>query len=154
MDKKVSHPPHKHLRLAYILISVVLFLPVLLWPLPILIFENPMLADLLLPTWLLCVALLLITSVTMDSMLYGLSNFKQVIDATLWVSFFAMIIISTLQKQDNAWLLGVFFLIHSLRAAFFLLKLADKKKDWWLWLSWGRDTITATIIFFWVTLLG
>jgi len=144
--------PHNHLKRAYILIHIVLFLPVLLWPLPIVIFGNPMLADRLFPTWMLCVAVQLMVTVGMDSMLYRVSSFKQGIDTALWVSLFAIFTISTLQRHESAWLFGVLFLIHSFRAAYPLLKAQPSANHWWLSLAWLRDITTTFIIFFWLNI--
>ncbi len=140
--------PQQHLHLAYILICTVLFLPVLLWPIPILISGNPMLADMLTPTWLLCIAMMLLVSVSMDSMLYSISSFKQAMIATLWVSLIAIWIVSTLQKKDDIWILAILFLLHSLRSAIHLIK-EDKDENLWWWMAWSRDITSAIVIFFW-----
>ena len=119
-----------YLKRAYILINIVLCIPVFLWPLPILIFENPMLVSKLMPTWTICVAVWLLIAVSMDSMLYRVLSFKQAIDSALWVSLFAILIISTLQKYESAWIFGVLFALHSIRAAIHLLKANRSAKDW------------------------
>jgi len=139
----------KHLRTAYILIHTILFLPVLLWPLPTVIFNNPMLHDIFIPTWLTCIVIQLLVATSMDSMLYPISNFKQAIDATLWVALMAMLSVSTLQKDESAWMFGVLFLAHSLRSAAKLIQAGKQQEAWWLWLAWGRDITTAIVIFIW-----
>ncbi|MDQ6977807.1 MAG: hypothetical protein Q9M75_06815 [Ghiorsea sp.] len=144
----------KHLRLAYILIHTVLFLPVLLWPLPTLIYNNPMLHDIFIPTWLICIVIQLLIAVGMDSMLYQVSSFKQALDTTLWVALMAMLSVSTLQKDESAWVFGILFLIHSLRAAFKLIQTENPQTSWWLWLAWGRDITSAIVILFWSALLA
>jgi len=143
----------RHLRVAYILTHTVLFLPVLLWPLPTLIFQNPMLYDIFIPTWLTCIVIQLLVAVAMDSMLYKITNFKQAIDATLWVSLMAMISISTLQKHESAWVFGILFLIHSFRAAYKLMRAEQHQTSWWLWLAWGRDITSAIAILIWSFIL-
>ncbi len=154
-QKNIPNPntPKKHLRLAYILTHTVLFIPVLLWPLPTLIFQNPMLYDIFIPTWLTCIVIQLLVAVAMDSMLYQVSSFKQALDATLWVSLMAMFSVSTLQKHESAWVLGVLFLIHSFRAAYKLMQADHQQTSWWLWLAWGRDMTSAVIILFWSFML-
>ncbi|MDX8388297.1 MAG: hypothetical protein R8M46_07175 [Ghiorsea sp.] len=129
-----------------------MFLPVLLWPLPIVIFNNPMLPDMLLPTWIQCIALMLLVSVSMDSMLYGVASFKQAIDAMLWVALFSMVTISTLQSQNDAWPLAMLFLIHSLRSGLPLLRKTESSNINWLWLAWSRDVAAAFTIYFWILL--
>ena len=151
----VPHTPKpKHLRVAYILTHTVLFLPVLLWPLPTLIFQNPMLYDIFIPTWLTCIVIQLLVAVAMDSMLYKITSFKQAIDATLWVSLMTMFSISTLQKHESAWVFGVLFLVHSLRSASKLIHSQHQQTSWWLWLAWGRDITSAVIILVWSAILA
>jgi len=145
--------PKKHLRLAYILTHTVLFIPVLLWPLPTQIFQNPMLYDIFIPTWLTCIVIQLLVAVAMDSMLYQVSSFKQALDATLWVALMAMFSVSTLQKHESAWVFGILFLIHSLRAAYKLMQADHQQTTWWLWLAWGRDITSAIIILLWSFML-
>ncbi|MDQ7002111.1 MAG: hypothetical protein Q9N02_05425 [Ghiorsea sp.] len=145
--------PNKHLRLAYILTHSVLFIPVLLWPLPTIIFHNPMLHGILIPTWLTCIVIQLLVAAGMDSMLYKISNAKQAIDATLWIALLAMFSISTLQKQESAWMFGIFFLVHSCRAAAQLMQSEKNTTSWWLWLAWSRDIMTAVVIFVWSLIL-
>lgn len=144
----------KHLRVAYILIHTVLFIPVLLWPLPTLIFQNPMLYDIFIPTWLTCIVIQLLVATVMDSMLYQISNFKQAVDATLWVALMAMFSISILQQHKSAWIFGILFLIHSLRAASKLMQSQHQQTSWWLWFAWGRDITSAIIILAWSTILA
>ncbi len=150
-QKNIPNPdmPKKHVRVAYILTHTVLFVPVLLWPLPTLIFQNPMLYDIFIPTWLTCIVIQLLVAVAMDSMLYQISSFKQAIDATLWVSLMAMFSISTLQKDESAWVFGILFLVHSLRSASKLMQTGQTQTSWWLWLAWGRDITSAIIILLW-----
>lgn len=148
-----SPMPNKHLRLAYILIHSVLFIPVLLWPLPSIIFHNPMLHDILIPTWLTCIVIQLLVAAAMDSMLYKISSFKQAVDATLWIALLAMFSISSLQKHESAWIFGIFFLVHSLRAATQLMQSEKNQTSWWIWLAWSRDITTAVVIFTWSILL-
>ncbi len=132
----------------YILIHLVLFIPVLLWPVPAMIFQNPMLMDSIMATWLICIAVQLMVSVSMDTMLYPFTSFRQSMEAALWVCVFAIATISQLQRLDSAWLFGILFLMHSVRAAHLLM--GEKNNVyWWLWLAWGRDIASATVIFLW-----
>jgi len=143
----------KYLKVAYILTHTVLFLPVLLWPLPTLIFQNPMLYDIFIPTWLNCIVIQLLVAVAMDSMLYKVSSFKQALDTTLWVALMTMFSISTLQKHESAWVFGILFLVHSLRAASKLMR-SEQQTSWWLWLAWGRDMASAIVILVWSAILA
>jgi len=146
--QETSVKTNNHLKSAYILTHTVLFMPVLLWPLPTLIFQNPMLYDIFIPTWFICIIIQLLVAVAMDSMLYPLSNLKQAVDATLWVALMAIFSISTLQNHQSAWVFGILFLVHSLRAASKLMR-NKPQTSWWLWLAWGRDITSAIVILVW-----
>jgi len=109
--------------------------------------------DIFIPTWLTCIVIQLLVAAAMDSMLYQVSNFKQALDATLWVALMTMFSISSLQKHESAWIFGVLFLVHSFRAAHKLMQTEKLQASWWLWLAWGRDITSAAIIFMWSFLL-
>jgi len=145
----MSNHVAKHLKLAYQLISITLFLPIIISPMAIFFFNSPLLLDQLIPSWMLYIAMLLIVSASMDSMLYGITSFRQSVDAALWVSLFSIISISTLQNHGSAWSFAVLFLLHSLRSGTRLFK-AQPNKDWWLWFAWSRDIIAALSILFWL----
>ncbi len=125
-----------------------LMMPVLLWPLPVLIYDNPMLADVLVPTWLLCSTYLLFSAVVMDSMLYGISSLKQAVDATLWVILFALLTIVAVQSPGGSWLLAMLFALHSFRSAYRLCW-QQESQAWWLWTAWIRDVIAALTLLVW-----
>jgi len=146
-------PQHHYAKLAYLLTSVILAMPVLLWPLPIFFFDNPMLADVLTPTWLLCSALLLVAAVVIDTVLYGISSFKQAIDATLWIVIFAVLSISAVQSQGGSWVLAMLFALHATRSGHRLF-LHTQPQQWWLWISWSRDTSAAHILLVWGSVWG
>ncbi|MDQ6989985.1 MAG: hypothetical protein Q9M19_08900 [Mariprofundaceae bacterium] len=143
---------HHYPRLAYVLITIMLMMPVVLWPAPIFIYDNPMLADILTPTWLLCSTFLLLSAVIIDSMLYGMDSLKKSIDATLWISLFAMFAISAVQNQGGSWLLAMLFLLHALRSGLRLCWQKNTAHMWWLWLSWSRDTAAALTLLAWSSL--
>jgi hypothetical protein len=151
-DASTTHAVN-HLRSAYILSHAVLFIPVLLWPLPTLVFQNPMLYDIFIPTWLVCIVIQLLVAVAMDSMLYPLSSLKQAIDTTLWVALMVIFSISTLQNHQSAWVFGILFLVHSLRAASRLMR-NQPQTAWWLWLAWSRDITSAIVILVWSAILA
>ncbi|MDX8383036.1 MAG: hypothetical protein R8M45_03070, partial [Ghiorsea sp.] len=91
-------------------------MPVLLWPTPMLLFQNPMLPELLTPTWLLCTTFLLLYAVTADTILYGINTLKQAIDASLWITLFAVFSISAVQSQGGSWMLAMLFTLHAMRS--------------------------------------
>jgi len=112
-----------------------------------------MLYDIFIPTWVTCIVIQLLVAVGMDSMLYQVSSFKQALDTTLWVALMAMFSVSALQKDESAWIFGILFLIHSLRAASKLIQTKKHPSSWWLWLAWGRDITSAIVILSWSLIL-
>jgi len=112
-----------------------------------------MLYDIFIPTWVTCIVIQLLVAVGMDSMLYQVSSFKQALDTTLWVALMAMFSVSALQKDESAWVFGILFLIHSLRAASKLIQTEKHPSSWWLWLAWGRDITSAIVILSWSLIL-
>jgi len=135
--------PHQHLRTAYIFINILLFAPVLLWPIPTFIFDNPMLNDVVIPKWHLSIIILLIASLAMDSILLNIKSYNQAIYTSLWFAVIGFIII---QNPNQYWLLALVFLIHSMRSAYYLFQ-RQNEQQWWLWLSWTRDISAAVIVF-------
>lgn len=147
MSQEQFNNAPNHLKSAYIAINIILIAPVILWPLPTLFFDNPMLTDAIIPKWHLSIIILLIAATVMDSMLYSINNTRQVIYTTLWI--FVVSILS-LKYQDNTWLLALLFLAHSFRTAYDIM--LDKQDYWWLKLSWARDIIASLWLLFWLTL--
>ena len=141
-----------HLRSAYILISFIMFMPVLFWPVPLLLYDYPVVTatNILKPTWFLSISLLLMTVVSIDSILYGIKSRTQAIFAMLWISTLAMISIIALQNNNHSWLLAVLFLTHSFRSGYRLFFIQKKVPVWLLGLAWGRDITTSLTIFFWL----
>jgi len=143
-DNPLNHttPTHQHLRLGYILISIMMLMPILIWPMPMLLFDNPMLAENLAPCWFLSIALCLLVIISIDTMLYCIASFKQAIDATLWVSIVAIFSMPAVQDQ-NITIFALLFGVHALRSG---LRLFIHQTHWWLWLAWVRDSIITVIL--------
>ncbi len=130
--------------------NIILIAPVVLWPLPTIFFDNPMLTDAIIPKWHLSIVILLIASVAMDSMLYSIKNTSQVISATLWL--FAASVLS-IQSQDSAWFLALLFLAHSFRSGFRLITESNTQL-WWLKIAWYRDIFITLFLFISLPLTG
>jgi len=133
------------LKTVYIFISIILFMPILIWPIPMLIYHNPVLNEFILPKWSMSMILLLVTSVVMDSLLYCIREPQKITNAIIWVAAISLLI---LQNQNQVWFLALLFLLHSFRAAYILLQ-HKETSYWWSTFSWGRDITTACIIFLW-----
>ncbi len=129
---------NRHLELSYALINTIMFLPVILIPMLTVGFHT---------TGLLCIALFLMVAVTMDTILYKISNFKQAVDAVLWVILTALIIISTFASQDAAYPVAILFMIHSSRSGYHLFVSHKNHNHWWLWPAWIRDISASLTIF-------
>jgi len=143
--KNTTPATQQHLRLGYILISIMMLMPILIWPVPMLLFDNPMLPEKLAPSWFLSIALCLLVIVSIDTMLYGIASFKQAIDATLWVSIAAICTMPAVQDQSIV-LFALFFGVHALRSG---CRLFMHQTHWWLWLAWSRDTaIVFTLLLY------
>ncbi len=138
---------HHHLKSAYFFISAIVFAPVLLWPAPMILYNNPMLGGVILPKWHLSIIIMLLTCVAIDTMLYPIQNFAQALQATLWISLFSIFI---LQNQHNTWFLAVLCLIHSLRSGWRLWQ-HKEHSSWWLQLAWARDLAAALVVFVWLS---
>lgn len=139
----------QHLKFVYTGISIILVAPILLWPLPALFFDNPMLMDAVLPKWNLSIIIMLVTCITMDTVLYGINSLKQSIHAISWLTIPSIIII---QHQDYTWLLAVLILAHSLRSAYMLL-FCMEHTSWWVNTAWLRDIVTVIIVLTWLQVL-
>ncbi|HID36205.1 MAG TPA: hypothetical protein EYP39_02335 [Ghiorsea sp.] len=149
MSEQQQGFPHQHLKSAYQFISLILFSPILLWPVPILLFQNPMLDDVILPKWHLSIIIMLIACIAMDTILTGVKNFHQSINATLWLIVPSILI---MQNQQYTWLLAMLFLAHSLRSATHLFK-NNTRQQWWLPIAWFRDISASTVILLWLYIL-
>jgi len=141
---KVQTTP-QHMRTAYLFINILLFAPVLLWPIPTIIFDNPMLNDVVIPKWHLSIIILLIASLAMDSILSRFQNSNQAIYTSLWIALVGFIII---QNPNQHWLFALVFLTHAMRSGYYLY-LDQCKQKWWLWPAWLRDISATMIIFVW-----
>jgi len=134
-----------HLRSAYIAINIILAAPVLLWPLPLLLFDNPLLPQLIIPTWNICIIILLMSAVSFDTLLLMPLNKEKALSSTLWIVFMSLFII---QNYDHTWFLACLIFIHSLRSVQLILKGASSNKSL-LYFAWVRDVSISSSIFLW-----
>ncbi|MBN4058252.1 hypothetical protein JYT55_00705 [Mariprofundus ferrooxydans] len=108
-----------------------------------------MLEDVILPKWHLSMMIMLIACIAMDSILYGVKNFQQAINTTLWLIIPSMLIV---QNSEYTWLLAMLFLVHSLRSGIRIFTL-NTQEAWWLNIAWFRDLTIAVTVFIWLTYL-
>jgi len=134
---------------AYALASAALLAPVVAWPwlwheaMPI---EALGLGRM----WLGSAAALLCAAAAADSAFVLRPRIRSVALCVVWVIAAMAVAALALRTETNgAWLLGLGFVAHSLRAARGLWKAAELR----LWLSWGRDLIAAAALFGWGSLL-
>lgn len=140
------------LRITYLLVCILLLLPVVMLPVTAWLSNNPMLADYILQPWLINLSILLMVSVTFDTMLYKVKNSYQAINAALWVIIFAIFTVPALGENGNPSLFALLFFLHAMRSGFRLFKQGNSDDGWWLWLAWVRDVSVACIILFSISL--
>ncbi|MDX8380918.1 MAG: hypothetical protein R8M14_02260 [Ghiorsea sp.] len=140
----------RHLRTAYLFINILLFAPVLLWPIPMMIYENPSLNEFILPKWSMSIIILLVTSTVMDSILQYLGNPKKLTQSILWVGMINLLIFP---NQNQVWFLAALFLLHSFRSAYILYQNSQELQAW-VGIAWARDIIMACIIFLSLAILS
>jgi hypothetical protein len=127
---------------------MILLIPIIIWPIPMMIYQNPMLNEYILPKWSMSMVILLVAAVVMDGVLASLNQPKRITSAILWVAIMSLLI---LQTQNQAWLLAMLFLLHSFRSAYFLFT-TQEEKCWWTNLAWLRDTSSCIIVLLWIAL--
>ena len=133
----------------YILISLMLAVPVLFWPiafgrlhLELLDFVQP------LDLWRLgLVSMVLIVAVA-DTMLAGVGRRMSLMAAAAWIagSYLAVFLSLQLPPMMGVYMLACLLGIHACRSAWHLWA---GKRSWWLWPAWTRDTLVASGIFAW-----
>ncbi len=134
---------------AYLLISFVMAIPVLLWPFSLLVGLEPSFGINIAENWAVSAAVMLLAATVADSIFSGAVSVRQVPDHIAWVVVTAAVIPVVLHASNSAYLLGMMFFIHSLRSSFALWHGAD---HWWLWPAWIRDSSMALVLFFWPAL--
>lgn len=136
----------------YLLVSAVLLLPVLAWPVLLLtdVAMNPA-ADIA-GHWRLAATALLLVAATGDSLLATWTEGgRALIPAAAWMIGMGLWGPWAASRSGGHWLLGALFFIHALRPA---IRLWRGGRDWWLWPAWGRDILAAGALFLWPWWLG
>ena len=134
---------------AYLLISLALAIPVMLWPLPLFIGMTSVVDATIEKSWLIAVSALLVAATVADSIIAGASSLQQMLLHTTWVIITVAVISVALRESGGAYLLGMMFFLHSLRSA---AGLWNHSSGWWLWPAWLRDAGVALAIFLWLAL--
>lgn len=143
------------LRITYLLVNLMLFLPVIMWPLSVWLSSNVSLASQVFPVWLISLGILLMVMVCFDTILYGASNKTEAINAALWIAIYGLFTAFALSQSAPVELLAGLFFIHSLRSAFRLFRQQKVTGDtWWWWVAYARDLAATLIILFWITALS
>ncbi|MDX8403148.1 MAG: hypothetical protein R8K54_01915 [Mariprofundaceae bacterium] len=134
---------------AYVLVSFLLAIPVLLWPLSWVAGLEPSFGTNVAENWLISATVMLLAVTVADSIFSGVASVRQALDHTAWVVVTAAVIPTVLHASNSAYLLGAMFFIHSLRSFFSLWHWVDQ---WWLWPAWIRDSSMAMLLLLWITL--
>ena len=132
---------------SYLLISLALAVPVMIWPLPL---SAGMISDVdgsVEKSWLIAISLLLLAAIITDSVIAGTTSLQQMLLHSIWIAITIAAVTLVLRESGTAYLLGVMFFLHTLRSASSLWR---DSSGWWLWPAWLRDTGMALTIFLWL----
>lgn len=131
----------------YLLISIILLLPVLLWP--VMLMTNITLKPSInfASYWQMASVSLLVVATTADSMLTVFANKSQSLFLfTVWILGIGLLGTWAINEPDFNIILGLLFFIHSSRSARLLWR---GSSDWWLWPAWIRDILACVAVFLW-----
>jgi len=133
----------------YILISLMLAVPVLSWPLA---FGRMHLqvVDWVQPVdlWRFALVCMLLVVVMADTMLAGVSKRVSMMMAAVWIvgSYMAAFLSLQLPVTMGVYMLACVLVMHAGRSAW---RLWSGRRDWWLWPAWTRDTVVSFGVFAW-----
>ncbi len=133
----------------YLLISLALAIPVLVWPLTLLIGSASESGGIVEKNWLISASLLLLAVTVSDSVLSGARSLRQMLLHSVWIAITVAVISVVLREFAAAHLLGAMFFLHAMRSA---TALWLDGSGWWLWPAWIRDAVVAMAIFLWIIL--
>jgi hypothetical protein len=133
----------------YVLISLMVAVPVLSWPmafgrlhLEVLDWVAPV--DL----WRLALVSMVLVVIVADTMLAGVGNRVSMMMAAAWVagSYLAAFLALQMPVMMGVYVLACLLAIHSARSAW---RLWSGGRKWWLWPAWIRDTAVSFGVFAW-----
>jgi len=144
---KTSPLPYRHI---YILVSLTLAVPVLLWPLAWLAGNFTGANAGILQRWLATSICLLMAAIVADSILRGMQAGRNVLGGITWIVAGSMISSLASHASSGMFLIACLFALHMLRSG---IPLWRDEKEWWLWPAWIRDAATSLILFGWLIIL-
>jgi len=133
----------------YLLISLALAIPVLVWPLALFIGSASESGGIVEKNWLISASLLLLAATVSDSVLASVTSLRQMLQHCVWIAITVAVISVVLRESAAVHLLGVMFFLHAMRSA---IALWHDSSNWWLWPAWIRDVVVALSIFLWMFL--
>jgi len=142
----MSSTKSEHHAQLYIIISLALALPVLLWPLAWLSGNWLETGAEIQRRWLASAICLLMAAVVADSILSGMRSNREILNGTTWIIFTSLIAGLAFRTPFGIFLIACLFGLHALRSG---IQIWKGKQQWWLWPAWIRDTGSALILFGW-----
>lgn len=145
---KGPNPPVIDYKLyAYALVSLALAMPVIIWPLILYRGVSEPAYALIVESWMVSVAVLLMVSTAVDSVLAGVRRMRDLFSVALWIVGMSMLVSYAMRVDYGSYLLATAFGIHSLRTAYLLW---SESTGWWMWPAWIRDVAIAASLFGWL----
>ncbi|MDQ6955279.1 MAG: hypothetical protein Q9M20_07530 [Mariprofundaceae bacterium] len=136
---------------AYLWVSIVLAMPIFLWPGSLLLGFTPSFGVTIEQNWIVAACSLLMATVVADAALSYRPHLSHAIGSALWVVVASSSISLVVRKPEMAWLIAMLLAAHSFHALHCLWRGTDDDKQWWHWVAWSRDSSTAFIMFFWLS---
>ncbi|MDX8411326.1 MAG: hypothetical protein R8K46_05570 [Mariprofundaceae bacterium] len=133
----------------YVLISLMVAVPALSWPmafgrlhLEVMDWVTP--GDL----WRLALVSMVLVVIVADTLLAGVGNRLSMMIAAAWIagSYLAVFLALQMPAMMGVYVLACLLAIHSTRSAW---RLCLDGREWWLWPAWMRDTAVSFGVFAW-----
>lgn len=134
---------------AYVLVSFLLAIPLLLWPLSLVVQLESSFAVTIANNWAVSVAVMLLAVTVIDSFFSGAKSSGQLLAHVAWVVVTTAVLSKIIYASNSAYLLGLMFFTHSFRSSSLLWQ---GEINGWLWPAWIRDSSMAMLLLFWATL--
>lgn len=102
---------------AYVLVSFLLAIPLLLWPLSLVVQLESSFAVTIANNWAVSVAVMLLAVTVIDSFFSGAKSSGQLLAHVAWVVVTTAVLSKIIYASNSAYLLGLMFFTHSFRSS-------------------------------------
>ncbi|MDX8397935.1 MAG: hypothetical protein R8K49_06410 [Mariprofundaceae bacterium] len=147
----MSQPAANYQIQAYFWISGALALPILIWPLFLLLGLTPQFGVSIEQNWLMAIICMMMTGLVADSILLYRNHWVWLLATAIGIMVAAFLANLAMQQSNMSCWLGYFL---SARVLLISQKLAwpgIKPVETWQWIAWWRDTASALMIFVWLS---